>query len=239
MFVDPDEDALRANKVAAELYGFQVEAAQDPQAASHVLRHRSVDVAVVDGADRYEGGLGQLRALHPSGHGLIIIAAAVSADPGAAITAFEQGADAFVVKPYAATAMIARIRAMLRRRDLTARVRAPAALELSFDAVSGVLNSATERVTLTSIEGRLLWSLLSRPDQAFSRHEISEVVGGDAVRSDLRSTDQMISRLREKLGRLKARNLILTRRKAGYALRDDLQVHFDPGGSAVKFRSTS
>ena len=132
------------------------------------------------------------------------------------VEGLEAGADDYVTKPFSSRELLARIRAVLRRR----------APQLTDDVVEtgGLrLEPATRRVTangrelhLGPTEFRLLHFLMTHPERVYSRTQLLDEVWGDHVFVDERTVDVHIRRLRQVLEATGHELLIRTVRGAGY-----------------------
>ena len=138
------------------------------------------------------------------------------------ITGLDAGADDYVSKPFSPAALLARIRAVLRRR-------APHALEDVVQVGTLMLDPATRRVTrlmegrsqevrLGPTEFRLLHFLMTHPERVHSRSQLLDRVWGDHVFIEERTVDVHVKRLREALERVQCARMIETVRGAGYRL---------------------
>lgn len=137
------------------------------------------------------------------------------------ITGLEIGADDYIVKPFSPKVVIARIRSVLRRKQI----------EQTSDNEPLIIGDITihpgrrevllcgEMVSLTNLEFLVLYFLAKKPGWVFSRYQIVEGVRGDNYPVTDRSVDVMIVGLRKKLG--EAGNRIETIRGAGYRFRED------------------
>ncbi len=134
------------------------------------------------------------------------------------VAGLDAGADDYLSKPFSTQELLARIRALLRRR-------APEALEevLAVDGLT--LDPATRRVTaqgkplrLGPTEFRLLHYLMAHPQRVHSRKQLLDRVWGDHVFIEERTVDVHIKRLREALAPAHCASMIETVRGAGYCL---------------------
>jgi len=135
------------------------------------------------------------------------------------VLGFELGADDFVTKPFSVRELVLRIRAVLRRSasDEAEPLRGQVG-PIKVDPEAHRAYVADEEVTLTSLEFKLLVSLMSRAGRVQSREQLLDQVWGLSPETQTRTVDTHIKRLREKLGA--ARDLLETVRGAGYRLVD-------------------
>jgi DNA-binding response OmpR family regulator len=116
------------------------------------------------------------------------------------IEGLEAGADDYVVKPFSARELEARVRAVLRRADGSAD--APMILEsgdLRVDVKERRVKATGEEVDLSPMEFDLLVFLLEHPGRVFTRLELLEALRGTTYESFERSIDSHIKRLRQKI----------------------------------------
>lgn len=132
-----------------------------------------------------------------------IIFITAKGDENDVLTGFNVGADDYIHKPFRISEVIARVKAVLRRRVAAAPVSS--AGELVVGALS--LNPETKRaaidgedISLTKKEFEVLYMLLLKPGKVFSREEILTQVWPDDVNVLERSIDVNMARLRKKLG---------------------------------------
>lgn len=134
------------------------------------------------------------------------------------VLGLELGADDYVIKPFSPRALLARIRAVLRR----SRGRAPGdVIEVGPLRVDPSGQRATldgRELALTAYELAILKVLAERAGRVLGREQLMELAGGDPEQSFDRSIDVHISRLRSKLGDGERRRLIKTVRGVGYVL---------------------
>jgi two-component system phosphate regulon response regulator PhoB len=138
------------------------------------------------------------------------------------IGGLDAGADDYLVKPFSMQELLARIRAVLRRR-------APEALEAAVEIAGLRLDPATRRVT-RSVEGnvrdvklgptefKLLHFLMAHPLRVHSRAQLLDRVWGDHVFIEERTVDVHVKRLRDALSSVDCGPMIETVRGAGYRL---------------------
>ncbi len=138
------------------------------------------------------------------------------------IMGLDAGADDYITKPFSTQEMLARIRAVLRRR-------APEQVNDSVSIGELVLDAATHRVTwqgqslkVGPTEYKLLHYLMKHPERVHSRGQLLDKVWGDHVFIEERTVDVHVKRLREALGVAGA--MIETVRGAGYRLTSQVAI---------------
>jgi two-component system OmpR family response regulator len=210
---DPELRALIAAFLAEQ--GLQVQTAGDALALGEVLAAGPVDLIILDVMMPGEDGLSVVRRLQGEPRPAVIILSAMG-DEQDRIDGLELGADDYLPKPCNPRELLARVRAVLRRRQGPGQARARVRRfgDCTLDIVTRRLGLASgTQVTLTDAEFRVLTALLDGPQQVFSRDQLLDVARGEGVDIFDRAIDVTISRLRRKLG---APDLIRTVRNEGY-----------------------
>jgi two-component system phosphate regulon response regulator PhoB len=149
---------------------------------------------------------------------LPIIMLTARADEADKVNGLDAGADDYLTKPFSTNELMARIRAVLRRK-------APEALDIAVRAGALELDPATRRVRaedrdvkLGPTEFRLLHFLMTHPERVHSRSQLLDRVWGDHVFIEERTVDVHVKRLREALSPVNCSGMIETVRGAGYRL---------------------
>ncbi|MCC2682056.1 MAG: two component transcriptional regulator, winged helix family [Nitrosospira multiformis] len=147
-----------------------------------------------------------------------IIMLTARADESDKVTGLESGADDYITKPFSPRELLARIKAVLRRR-------APEAADDVVEIGGLRLDSATHRVTANEIEVvlgptefRLLHYLMTHSERVHSRSQLLDQVWGDHVFVEDRTVDVHIRRLRKALENVDKDGLVQTVRGSGYRL---------------------
>ena len=132
------------------------------------------------------------------------------------VAALEGGADDYVTKPFSPRELLARIKAVMRRRapQLTDDIVDIAGLKL--DPAAHRVTGGGKEIDLWTLEFRLLHFFMTHPDRVFSRAKLLDEVWGDHVFVEERTVDVHIRRLREALQPTGHAGLIETVRGAGY-----------------------
>ena len=207
---DPPLRRMLERTLAAE--GFEVTVAADGAAALIAAERSAPDVIVLDVAMPALDGLAVCRRLRSKGLPTpILMLTARDAVPDR-VAGLEAGADDYLVKPFAVQELIARLRALTRRRSETTSQLAYADLQLDLRARTATRSGRV--IELTGREAALLELLLRESGQIVTRERaIAEIWDGAA---EANVVDRYVTRLRRKLG---APPLIRTLRGSGFALR--------------------
>jgi len=135
------------------------------------------------------------------------------------VAGLELGADDYVVKPFSPKVLIARIRAVLRRKAPVAQqVETVAIHSLVIHPGRHEVTVANRKIDLSAAEFRILYFLASRPGWVFTRTQIVDAVKGDNYPVTDRSVDVAMVALRKKLG--PAAEYIETVRGVGYRFKE-------------------
>ena len=197
-------------------HDFDVVTAANAAGLDHRLAERPADLVLLDIMMPGEDGLSILRRLRgPDRPGVIILSA--MGDDGDRIDGLELGADDYLAKPCNPRELLARIRAVLRRRGAPATGNRTLRFGgWTLDFINRSLSHATAASTqLTDAEFRILNALLAAPQVVLSRDRLLDAAHGEAAEIFDRAIDVTISRLRRKL---EPEKLIETIRNEGYRL---------------------
>ncbi|HEX5328345.1 MAG TPA: phosphate regulon transcriptional regulator PhoB [Acetobacteraceae bacterium] len=226
VLVVEDEAALAAMlRYNLEKQGFRVDEAADGQEAMIRIAEAPPDLVLLDWMLPAMSGLEVCRQIRrrPETRELPVIILTARNDDQDAVRGLNTGADDYITKPFSIEALLARIRALLRRSHSQA-----GAERLAFDDL--VMDLATHRVSrngrpmrLGPTEFRLLEFLLRHPRRVFSREQLLGAVWGRDIHVEPRTVDVHIRRLRKVVNGPGEPDLVRTVRAAGYALDDQPQ----------------
>jgi two-component system response regulator RegX3 len=203
--------------------GFEVEAVEDGEEALGAARQRRYDLLVLDLMLPRLSGVEVCRRLREESAVPILMLTAKDAEVHR-VVGLESGADDYVTKPFSMPELVARVRAILRRRELdTPGESADAALDVGAIHVDLRRYEVTvegQPVHLTPSELRLLVLLAQEPERVFSRRAIMQHLWQSQFVGDERACDLHVSNLRRKIERDPEQpERLVTVRGAGYALR--------------------
>jgi two-component system OmpR family response regulator len=221
LLVEDDQDlrAEMAGYLAAN--GYAVHQAGDVGAAREALKAHGVQLSVLDVNLPGEDGLSLCRSLHDTGGPPVLMLSALGESIDR-ILGLELGADDYVVKPITPRELLARVKALLRRRPAetpTANRNTYGFAGFHLDLAARQLKAPNGTILLlTRGELAILQALLDRPQSVVSREELARIVRGEAVDDPGRAIDLHISRLRRKIQDQTDDEIIRTYRGAGYLL---------------------
>jgi DNA-binding response OmpR family regulator len=214
LVVDDDRQFLALLVRSLRYEGFTADSVTSAAAALGYAAERTPDVIVLDIGLPDQDGFGVLREMRRRGDVPVLMLTARD-EVADKVTALELGADDYVAKPFAFDELVARIRAVLRRRGAGALDRLGYA-DVVLDLGRREVSRGTVPVELTGTEFELLVHLVRRARQVQSRAALLHAVWGFDTPVDSNVVDVHIGHLRRKLG---VPELIRTVRGVGYVLR--------------------
>ena len=218
LVVDDEELLVKGIKFNLENDNYKVVTACDGQMAVEVAKAEKPDLIVLDLMMPRLDGLGACQQIRAFSDVPIIMLTAKAEDMDK-LMGFENGADDYMTKPFNILELKARIRALLRR-STSGKDVAPTRMTfgiISLDTESRNTYKEEVQVELTAKEFDLLALLMKNPNRVYSRENLLDTIWDYEYRSDIRTVDVHIRRLREKLELNPAEpTYILTKWGVGY-----------------------
>ncbi len=216
LVVDDEPSLADLIRTGLTYEGFAVTVAADGPSALNLARQTLPHVVVLDWMLPGLDGVTVCRQLRAASDVSILMLTA-KGELQDRVAGLDAGADDYLVKPFRFQELLARVNAMLRRRNLQARKRLSVG-ELALDRDTREVWRSDQPVALTPREFGLLELLMSHPRQVFTREQMLNRVWGYEWVGDANVVEVHISALRDKIGDTE-RQLIRTVRGVGYTLR--------------------
>ena len=220
-----DESSI-AELIAVNLRhnGFEPTWAEDGESAQREIDAMLPDLILLDWMLPGQSGLVLARQWRkdPRTKAVPILMLTARGDEPDKVAGLDAGADDYITKPFSTQEMLARIRAVLRRRApevVTERVEVG---ELALDTATHRVSWQSAALKVGPTEFKLLAYLMRHPERVHSRAQLLDKVWGDHVYIEERTVDVHVKRLREALGSAAA--MVETVRGAGYRLTSQVTV---------------
>ncbi|PZN04757.1 response regulator transcription factor [Thermaerobacter composti] len=219
LVVDDDPAVTSLLKRGLSYEGFTVDTAGSGEEALKIAREQPPDLVILDimmpGMDGMEV-LRRLRAADPELPVLFLTARDAPADQ---VRGLEAGADDYVVKPFTFEVLVARVRALLRRRQAE-RPQVLRFADLVLDTGTYTARRGGRQIHLTALEFKLLHEFMRHPRQVLPKDQLLERVWGYDFGGNANVLEVYVRQLRQKLEAEGEPRLIHTVRGVGYVLRE-------------------
>ncbi len=223
LIVEDEPAILELIGVNLEHAGYETLRAKSAEEATRFLQEVLPDLVLLDWMLPGQSGLALARKLRGDARTreLPLIFLTARAEEPDKVAGLEAGADDYVTKPFSTRELVARIRAVLRRRK-PQHGDAPVEIAgLRLDPAAHRVSGNGHALALGPTEFRLLHYLMTHPNRVYSRSQLLDEVWGDHVFIEERTVDVHIRRLRQALAASGHDALVETVRGSGYALRPE------------------
>jgi two-component system, OmpR family, response regulator len=225
LVVDDDPDLRKLIGDFLQGHGYRVEVAENSAAMRRAIERERPGLVILDVMMPDEDGLSAARRLVTEGGPPVIMLSALGSDTDR-IIGLEVGADDYLPKPCNPRELLARVRAVLRRRIPLPADADPQSTITRFefggwrlDAMRRELRDPSGTfINLSDGEFALLRTFVEHPQRVLSRDQLLEITRGRNVEVYDRAIDSQISRLRRKLNERADSEMIRTVRNEGYML---------------------
>jgi DNA-binding response OmpR family regulator len=217
--VDDEPNIVEFLRVGLGYEGYQVDVAMDGRAALDRLRQETFDLVILDvmlpGLDGFE--ICKRVRIHSDVPILMLTARDEISDR---VMGLDLGADDYLIKPFSFAELLARVRALLRRRGVVMAKTILRTADIVLDREARTVERAGNSVALTAKEFDLLDFFMSHLRQVFRREVILDRVWGYDFAGDTSLVDVHIGHLRDKLSDRPPR-LLCTMHGVGYVWREE------------------
>ena len=222
LVVDDDRAVRESLRRSLAFNGYDVDLAHDGQQALDAVAANRPDAMVLDVMMPRVDGLEVCRRLRGSGDPLPILVLTARDAVSERVAGLDAGADDYLPKPFALEELLARLRALLRRRapDEQGRAAALSFADLTLDPDTREVRRGERSISLTRTEFSLLELLMHHPRRVLSRAQILEQVWGYDFPTSGNALEVYVGYLRRKTEAQGEPRLLHTVRGVGYVLRE-------------------
>jgi DNA-binding response OmpR family regulator len=200
--------------------GYEVQVAYDGESGLTLAHQQPPDLVILDVMLPGQDGLEVCRRLRTTSDVPILMLTAKDAVPDR-VAGLDAGADDYLVKPFAFDELLARVRALLRRRRPTTDLEVLRLADLTLNPATREVHRGNRPIELTAKEFDLLELFLRHPRQVLTRDIIYERIWGYDFGGSSNIIEVYVRYLRTKLEAHGEPRLIQTIRGVGYALREE------------------
>jgi two-component system phosphate regulon response regulator PhoB len=221
VLVVEDEAALATMlRYNLEKQGFKVDEAVDGQEALTRISEAQPDIVLLDWMLPVMSGIEVCRQIRrrPQTRDLPVIMVTARTEDQDAVRGLNTGADDYITKPFSMDALLARMRALLRRSGGVPARGQHVFHDIVMDLTAHRVQRNGRPIHLGPTEFRLLEFLMQHPRRVFSREELLNSVWGPDIHVEPRTVDVHIRRLRKSINGDDELDVVRTVRAAGYAL---------------------
>lgn len=222
LVVDDDRAVRESLRRSLTFNGYTVDLAMDGVDALEKVVEERPDALILDVMMPRLDGLEVCRRLRSTGDDMPILVLTARESVSERVAGLDAGADDYLPKPFALEELLARLRALLRRRapDQGEASEAMRFADLSLDPVTREVSRETRSISLTRTEFSLLEMLMANPRRVLTRGRILEEVWGYDFPTSGNALEVYIGYLRRKTEAEGEPRLIHTVRGVGYVLRE-------------------
>ncbi len=198
--------------------GFAVESAESAEAAEKIIAGGPLDLLVLDLQLPGKSGIELLREMRAAGNQTPVLILTARGALEDRVAGLDSGGDDYLAKPFAFAELVARIKALGRRRSQTASAILKVG-DLEFDTIKRRARIGEHVVNLSPKEKMLLELLMRNAGQVVTRDMIAETVWDSDYKALTNLIEVFVNRLRQKIDPRIDRSLIVTVRGVGYTIR--------------------
>ncbi|KAA8785237.1 two-component system response regulator MprA [Paenibacillus sp. 4624] len=223
LIVDDDEKIVSMLRRGLAFEGYEVQTASNGAEGLSKLMDKEPDIVVLDVMMPQIDGFEVCRRLREAGSKVPVLMLTAKDEVQSRVTGLDTGADDYLVKPFALEELLARVRALLRRKaDISSVVDNRLVYEdIILDNDSREVLRDGKRLELTAKEFELLNLFMQNPRRVLSRDLIMDKIWGYDYSGESNVLEVYIAMLRQKTEEHGGKRLIQTIRGAGYILRGD------------------
>ncbi len=220
LLVDDDNRMTNALRRTLAYAGYQVSIASNGEGALSIVRIRPPDLVILDLMLPGIDGLEVCRRLRSAGDDMAVLMLTARDTVADRVAGFETGTDDYLVKPFALEELLARVKALLRRRNPSDIAREMLVFEdLELNTATRQAKRGNRLIDLSTTEFELLSIFMRNPRMVLTRSLLMDRIWGSDFEGGPNVLEVYIGHLRAKLEKQSEKRLIQTVRGAGYVLR--------------------
>ncbi|WP_019637816.1 response regulator transcription factor [Paenibacillus fonticola] len=218
LIVDDDPHIRELIRVLLSREGLSIVEAADGEAALSLLEKDKIDLIILDIMMPNMDGWTFCREIRTYYSSILpILMLTAKGETAQKVKGFDLGTDDYMVKPFAAAELVARVKALLKRHKITVSKQIEIG-DVLIDRASYRIFIGNQEQTLPLKEFELLFKLATHPQRTFSREQLIEDIWGFDYEGDERTVDVHIKRLRQRFAYEDCPFKITTIRGLGYRL---------------------
>lgn len=222
LIVDDDEKIISMLRRALVFEGFEVQTANNGTQGLREMIVREPDLLILDVMMPEVDGWEVCRRMREAGSTVPVLMLTAKDDVQDRVKGLDIGADDYLVKPFALEELLARVRALLRRRsDVDNSNHVLVYEDLMLDLHTREVKRGDHNIELTAKEFELLHLFLQNPKRVLPRDVIMEKIWGFDYSGESNVLEVYIAMLRQKTEEFGGKRIIQTIRGTGYVLRGD------------------
>jgi two-component system response regulator ResD len=220
LIVDDEEQLRSLLRLYLEPEGFQIDEAVDGKEALIMAQQTDYDVIILDlmmpGLDGWE----VCRKLRKDQNDTSVLMLTAKTEVEDKLVGFDLGADDYMGKPFDPRELVARVHALLRRRntDASYKDKVISFHDLKINQSARTALADEKRIPLTAKEFDLLWLMANHKGRVFSRDQLLQLIWGEHFLGESRTVDSHVKNLRDKLNNAGLDHMIYTVWGVGYKL---------------------
>ena len=217
------EDEIDLNNVVTKYLkknGYSIDSVFDGEEALDYLRYGEYDLVILDIMMPKADGFEVIKKLRDKGNhtSVLMLTARDSADDK--VKGLDLGADDYIVKPFDFNELMARIRAVVRRKYGNSSNKLVIG-DLILDTSEKSVTRAGKQIELTGKEYEVLEYLMQNKNRVLSREQIKQHVWSYDYEGDSNIIDVLIKNIRKKINIADGKQIIFTKRGLGYVIKDE------------------
>lgn len=219
------EDEIDLNNIVTKYLkknGYSVDSVFDGEETLDYLKYSEYDLVILDIMMPKVNGFEVIKKLRDKGNNTAILVLTARNSPDDKVTGLDLGADDYIVKPFDFNELMARIRAVVRRKygnSSNKLVTGDLVLDISEKSVT----RDGKQIELTGKEYEVLEYLMQNKNRVLSREQIKQHVWSYDYERDSNIIDVLIKNIRKKINISDGKQIIFTKRGLGYIIYSSLQ----------------